>query len=71
MISVFLKHIFCNIHTNLEQNPLNKCQQLLLPYQILTYTCIHNINITKEPNSAMLLYRWTETDQSHLTNATK
>ena len=32
--------------TNLEQTPLNRCQQLPAPYKRL----IHDINITNEPN---------------------
>ena len=32
--------------TNLEQTPLNRCQQLSAPYKRL----IHDINITYEPN---------------------
>ena len=32
--------------TNLEQTPLNRCQQLSAPYKRL----IHDINITNEPN---------------------
>ena len=31
---------------NLEQTPLNRCQQLPAPYKRL----IHDINITNEPN---------------------
>ena len=50
--------------TNLEQTPLNRCQQLQAPYRRL----INDVNkLTNRPTNN----RWIETDQWLLTNSTQ